>query len=427
MLSFPFETPSQPTLEHYAERLHTKTNSLDPLDVASPPFCESPGQSMLEQAVHVISANAVDLGKPCREQTVKILSVRSSIGDAYQLAIPEIIDTYKSLQENTDISIHVTHVVPPHKSIIPPSYGQAPPSSSWVPTTNGAAEPAYPAYAGSGDVVDAQKVASPSLTPRMSYFGHQFDPMSPEYADEDDLMGHRKIRASLNYIHASSPNESQLSRSTSLSSRHSTDYLSAPTVQLLPHTLPPRDVFESYSFMNTSTSMVSPPASIHYTFAVLPLPTHVLPPFAEFVKSRMRELVPGGCMVLLYPSNLSFFNKTISPNLDRALRQMLALSMINTNTCELISQLPPTPPTFEEQLSFLNSVGDIEVLFSSARKNVEIEDWGKKWTSEEYKWYASIMAREGHRNNTLMDMLQGLEKRGEVATSDVSMFVLRRC
>ncbi len=154
MLSFPFETPSQPTLDHYAERLHTKTNSLDPLDVASPPFCESPGQSMLEQAVHVISANVVDLGLQTREQTVKILSVRSSIGDAYQLAIPEILDTYKSLQENTDISIHVTHVVPPHKSIIPPSYGQATPSSSWVPTANGAAEPAYPAFAGA-DVVDA--------------------------------------------------------------------------------------------------------------------------------------------------------------------------------------------------------------------------------------------------------------------------------
>lgn len=440
MMEFPFETTvqGQNTLDHYAERLHTKTTSLERIDVpvaaVSPPYVESPGASVLEQAVHVVSNNLVNLDvTSATEKSVKILSMRSSVGDAYQLAVPEIMDCYEAISlDSPRIFVHVTHVVPPHKSIIPPNQQQH------QSTPEAVCQPRF-----AGDILDANKIASPSLTPRQmqSYFsqyGGGDTPMSPEL-DEDDY-GHRKIRASLNYMHSSSPGDfgaSSLSRSGSCSSRQSErsrqsgDFVSAATCTLLPGGSVPRplqDVFESYSFMTTNDAIVAPPSSIHYTFAVLPLPTHVLPPFKDFVKARLRELVPGGCMILLYPSNLAFFNKTISPCLDRALRQMLALSIINTNTCELISQPPPTPLDFDQQLGHLQSL-DVEVLFSTARKNVEIDDWDKKWASEEYKWYANIMAKEGHRgHNTLMEMLQALEgqKRGQVGVSDVSVFVLRK-
>ncbi|KAK7204786.1 hypothetical protein BZA70DRAFT_267991 [Myxozyma melibiosi] len=172
-------------------------------------------------------------------------------------------------------------------------------------------------------------------------------------------------------------------------------------------------------FAPTVLESIVPPSSIHCVVALDLLPTHFLLPFADLVRSRSTELLPGGLFILVYPASLDFFNSSVVPLLDPLLHCMLALNKLSTDDCLAFASPPATVPSYADQLDILSSSPSLEVLYSSSER-LKLEDWGPAWISHEDRWMLDL--------NGGQDLIDGLLKaaKNNVAYADVGIHVVRK-
>ncbi|KAK9461791.1 uncharacterized protein V1516DRAFT_684832 [Lipomyces oligophaga] len=145
-------------------------------------------------------------------------------------------------------------------------------------------------------------------------------------------------------------------------------------------------VFESYVFTRHVSQPSVQPRSAHCIVSLDLLPTHSLPDFNAFVKSRITELTPGeGVMIMVYPTSNEFFTNCLIPVLDPLLLSLLSLSSISTDACIALAAHPPAVPSFDEQTCALSSIEDCEVVHSR-ELILELDDWAPLWMADEERW-----------------------------------------
>ncbi|KAK9346266.1 hypothetical protein V1522DRAFT_404668 [Lipomyces starkeyi] len=195
-------------------------------------------------------------------------------------------------------------------------------------------------------------------------------------------------------------------------------------------------LFESY--VVSRPGAVVPPSSIHYAFSISLLPTHRLPDFTLFTQSRLSELLPGGVLILVHPTSLSFYYDTVLSVLDPLLHTLLALNKLSTAVCQHLSEPPAPVPNFSSQKIILEEAGG-EILYSEERL-VSVDDWGVRWLSDEERWISETMGVEGSiilsgdvgtssgsaRRGS--DVIDGLYRESEDihGTSKVGIYVVRK-
>lgn len=192
-------------------------------------------------------------------------------------------------------------------------------------------------------------------------------------------------------------------------------------------------IFNTFAFLPLQTNtLVVPPNSAHYNFALYPMPTHALPSFSEILTARFAELAPSGMLVICFPTSMRLYEEYVLPCLDRALHQMLALNLITSQACESLSSLPERPLlSFEAQRSAIEQLETAEIVYCRHITNYVAVDWGHRWISEDMGWIKRTLSKATGGSVSglgprFVEMLTGNDCFRKRSESEVSLFVIRK-
>lgn len=190
-------------------------------------------------------------------------------------------------------------------------------------------------------------------------------------------------------------------------------------------------IFNSFVFLPRRTStLVVPPNSANYNFALYPLVSHVLPPFQDIIEARFAETKPGGLMVISYPTTLALYRKYILKCVDLALHQMLALNLISTQACEALS-VPPSAqiPSFEVQRGLIERLRGAEIAYAKNIEHYRPFDWGYRWVSEDMNWIRKTLSAFEVSSQSIAKFINLLSLNplwSGPSDSAISLFIVRK-
>lgn len=190
-------------------------------------------------------------------------------------------------------------------------------------------------------------------------------------------------------------------------------------------------IFNSFAFLpRRSSTLVVPPNSADYNFALYPLISHVLPPFADIITTRFAETKPGGLMVIAYPTSLKLYHDYILKCVDLALHQMLALNMLSTLACEAVSVPPPVKiPSFETQQAMIHKLPGADIAYARKIERYHPIDWGYRWVSEDMNWIRKTLSAHEVSSQSVAKFINLLTLNplcSSPSDSDISLFIVRK-
>lgn len=395
--------------------------------------------------------------------SLNVVSICSSLGSAFAYTVPQIILHYFDLAQHNpkyqalqDVSANVIHVIPQHKTIKvepgDPDYDrqlQIHVAGTPAPT----AASLLDSYSGVFEIHEAgtNYCIAPKnsiLTPEaiQSLLKRQPSPVSPTL----ETLPIHKNYLHHNHFYNSSVNPFFASDSSawSASSSHGLQYSlspSPPSPLLSPvptghhhhhsHVDLSDRIFNTFAFMpqrRHAPALVVPRNSAHFNFALYPIPSHVLPPFADIIAARYAETAPGGLMVVCYPTSLKLYYGHILKCLDLALHQLLALNLISTQACEAITAPPQSPvASFAAQHDMLrhNLPPTAEIVYSRHVQNYTPAQWGYRWISEDMQWLRQTLAGFEVASHAVVKLFNTLARNPEWSaptTCDISLFIVRK-
>lgn len=188
----------------------------------------------------------------------------------------------------------------------------------------------------------------------------------------------------------------------------------------------------SFPYIIEGDRPMVPPNSMHYSINIHTMPAHTVPPFESTAKLRYKELVKGGCLLLVYPTSLSLYFDTVIPCLDHALLQLLGLNMISSQTCEALTTPPNASnfPSYDAQLEILQSLPGAQIIHSEHILQFAFPEWSNMWMHEDLEWLKRLMQHtEVHAGQILLKMVQGMaasELWHSATSSQVAVFVVKK-
>lgn len=424
--------------------------------------------------------------------TISVVSTCSSLGSTYAYIVPQILSRYEHLSHTNpihsklkDTCANVVHVIPQHKTIkaeISDNDSRQHSMTSTASTVT--SNPGYSSFysqnsldtasaygrnsvytANGQSLFNACSLESafngmneiPDSTMNFSISPRNLNLFQPTSTNDFSQSNYSYSQNTNINRSASGPSCRRPSAYRSLSSHDSPinddiariftahtppSPLLSPIVSLFPFSQPtpiqPEEqdqlqdrIFNTFAFMPINTkSLVVPPNSTQYNFALYPLPSHVLPSFKDIIKARFSETSPSGLMVVCYPTSLSLYKNFILPCLDLALHRMLALNMISTQACEAIT-VPPCSKvyTFEQQMALINQLENIDIVYSRNIKNYSPSDWGYRWLSEDMLWIRQTLQSLDVNSQSILKLINTMTKSNlwnVSAVCDISLFIVRK-
>lgn len=432
---------------------------------------------------HIFDYNVNHLSIP---GSLYIVFTCSSLGSTYAYLVPQILSHYLKLAQTNssfhafkDLTANVVHVIPSHKTIKAESSDDPTQTSAWRSKTSNSSS-SVPATAAAAAAVFSSHRSDSSLfftgnhisneaftTSTFQSFNGVYDihesgsqySISPKNsifppAAMASLLKTVKGASALNgrtdpFSHCQ---PSSISLNTS-SSEHVSRFppsslpqspvspLLSPVVSVPIGSISPNKtgnydsladrIFNTFAFMpHQIKALVVPPNSIHYNFALYPLPSHVLPSFQDVIHARFTETLPSGLMVVCYPTSLALYYKYILPCLDLALHQLLALNLISTQACEAITVPPQSHVyTFEAQRALVEQLPNAEIVYSRKIEEYKPTDWGYRWVSEDMLWIRQTLAGLDVSSQSIIKLISMLTRNplwSESGSCDISLFVVRK-
>lgn len=205
--------------------------------------------------------------------------------------------------------------------------------------------------------------------------------------------------------------------------------LDLPSVEQIP------GVFSTISVASSVVDGVVPPWTANFSLTVHMQPVHNYDPVNINISRRYDELAPGGTLLFVHPCSLKFYIHSVLPCLDLALYHMLALNVISSHQCEVISMLPDrkSAPGYEIQEEIIRKLPNAEITYQTKLEDFSYDDWGKNWLHHELAWLKkTIRAASGghnHSNTILVKLIETMTANkawNRQGRTDLAVFVVRK-
>lgn len=194
-------------------------------------------------------------------------------------------------------------------------------------------------------------------------------------------------------------------------------------------------VFSTVSVATSILEGVVPPWTANFSLTIHMQPVHNYDPVNINISRRYDELAPGGTLLFVHPCSLKFYIHSVLPCLDLALYHMLALNLISSHQCEVISMLPDrnSAPGYEIQEQIIQQLPNAEITYQTKLEDFSYDDWGKNWLHHELAWLKktirSASGGHSHSNTILVKLIETMTANkawNRQGRTDLAVFVVRK-